>query len=249
MASNNALDIKNAGLVTYDATAGTFAGSTVTQYAVTVGGASNTVGSVGPGNAGQVLQSGGAASNPAYSTATYPATAGTSGKVLVSDGTNIVSSTPTFPNASATIRKIIVSDGTNWVASTETWATPSTSGNILTSDGTNWVSSAPASSAIPYTDQGSSTTIASNHGYFVTGNFTMTLPSSPSQGDICIVFADTTSVVTVTGNTGQVIRLGSSVTAAAGSIASTARGDCVRLVYRTSGTAWIAESAIGNWTI
>lgn len=94
MASNNSLDIKNAGIVTYDSTAGTFAGSAVDQYEVLVGGATNTVGSVGPGTAGQVLQSGGASANPAYSTATYPSTAGTSGNVLTSDGTNWVSSAP-----------------------------------------------------------------------------------------------------------------------------------------------------------
>ena len=48
---------------------------------------------------GKVLQAQGVGTVSAFSTATYPATAGTSGKVLVSDGTNIVSSTPTFPNA------------------------------------------------------------------------------------------------------------------------------------------------------
>ncbi len=63
-----------------------------TQYDVLVGGASNTVVSVGPGSSGQVLQSAGNAANPAYSTATYPATAGTSGNVLTSNGTNFTSS-------------------------------------------------------------------------------------------------------------------------------------------------------------
>lgn len=71
--------------------------------------------------------------------------AGTSGKVLVSNGTTWINSTPTFPNASATTRKIIVSDGTNWTASTETYAVPGTSGNVLTSNGTNWTSAAPIS--------------------------------------------------------------------------------------------------------
>lgn len=98
---------------------------------------------------GKILQGQGVGTTSDFSTATYPSTAGTSGKILVSDGTNIVSSTPTFPNASATSRKMIVSDGTNWVASTETWAVPGTSGNVLTSNGTNWTSAAPASSFSP----------------------------------------------------------------------------------------------------
>lgn len=65
-----------------------------TQYTVQVGSAAGALTSVGPGSAGQILQSGGAAANPAYSTATYPSTAGTSGNVLTSNGTNWVSSTP-----------------------------------------------------------------------------------------------------------------------------------------------------------
>src|SRR3990167_25509 len=89
--------------------------------------------------AGQILRSG-ASTTPSWSTATYPATAGTSGKVLISDGTNIVSSTPTFPNASATSGKFIRSDGTNWIASTPTLPTTGgTASTLLRSDGTNWV--------------------------------------------------------------------------------------------------------------
>ena len=93
--------------------------------------------------AGSFLRSGGAGVAPAWSTSTIPTSAGASGKILVSDGTNYILSTPTFPNASATSGKVIRSDGTNWVASTETHAVPGTSGNVFTSDGTNWTSAAP----------------------------------------------------------------------------------------------------------
>jgi hypothetical protein len=92
------------------------------------------------GSAGSLLRSGGSSANPSWTTPTYPNAASTSGKVIVSDGTNFVTSTPTFPNASATSNKVIKSDGTNWVASTETYAAPGTSGNRLVSDGTNWTS-------------------------------------------------------------------------------------------------------------
>lgn len=47
---------------------------------------------IGTGSTGTVLQGQGAGVSPTYSTATYPATAGTSGNVLTSDGTNFVSS-------------------------------------------------------------------------------------------------------------------------------------------------------------
>lgn len=124
-------------------------GSAVDQYDVLVGGASNAVGSVGPGTAGQVLQSGGAAANPSYSTATYPATAGTSGTVLQSNGTNIVNSTATYPATATGTGTILRANGTNWVASTATYPnTAGSSGNVLTSDGTNWVSSTPGGTAV-----------------------------------------------------------------------------------------------------
>src|SRR5216684_8182542 len=87
--------------------------------------------------AGQVLQSGGTASPPSYSTATYPTTAGTSGKILISDGTNIVSSTPTYPNASATSGKIIISDGTNFIASTATHPNTTTTGDVIYASASN----------------------------------------------------------------------------------------------------------------
>lgn len=89
----NALDITQAGLIRFDGST-TFSGVPTTIHDVLVGAASNGIISVGPGSAGQVLQSGGASADPTYSTATYPATAGTVGNVLTSDGTNLVSSAP-----------------------------------------------------------------------------------------------------------------------------------------------------------
>lgn len=49
-------------------------GQTITQYDALVGTASNLIANVGPGSAGQILQSAGNAANPAYSTSTYPTT-------------------------------------------------------------------------------------------------------------------------------------------------------------------------------
>ena len=88
----NSTNTKTTGQVSFSGTA--FSGSTLTQYSALVGGASNAITSVGPGTAGQVLQSGGASANPSYSTATYPSTAGTSGNILTSNGTNWVSQAP-----------------------------------------------------------------------------------------------------------------------------------------------------------
>ncbi len=99
----------------------------LTNHTVLVGAGTTTITKVGPGTAGQVLQSGGASADPAYSTPTYPSTSGSVGKIIRSDGTNNLYSTATYPD------------------------TAGTSGNVLTSDGTNWISSAPSGSGISNT--------------------------------------------------------------------------------------------------
>ena len=136
--------VSNPVLTTINSSTGQLGVQALTQYNLMIGGASNAVAFIAPSTAGQVLQSAGASANPTYSTATYPSTATSAGKILVADGTNWVASTPTFPNASASAGKFIRSDGTNWIASTPTMPTTAgTSGKILVSDGTNFVSSTP----------------------------------------------------------------------------------------------------------
>jgi len=65
-----------------------------TAHGVMLGNGASALGVTAAGSAGQVLRSGGGSADPTWSTATYPATAGTSGNVLTSDGTNFVSSSP-----------------------------------------------------------------------------------------------------------------------------------------------------------
>ncbi len=68
----------------------------LTNHAVLVGAGTDTITKVGPtATTGAVLQNNSGA-DPSYSTAAYPSTAGTSGNVLKSNGTNWVSSSPTF---------------------------------------------------------------------------------------------------------------------------------------------------------
>lgn len=106
------------------------------------------------------------------------------------------------------------------------------------------------SSKMEFIDQSGSFTAAINKGYFLTAISTPTLPAAPSQGDrICFV-CDTASVVTVTANAGQSIRIGNTASAVAGTAASTQRGDVLQLVYRSSGAVWIAAPApVGSWNV
>lgn len=115
--------------------------------------------------------------------------------------------------------------------------------------GTNTLTISVAGEGVVWTDEAAAFNAATNNGYFVTGVTTGTLPASPSQGDTIEFIADSTSALTIQANTGQVIRFGSAVSAAAGVAVNNARGDSVSLVYRTSGTAWIAKSIVGTWSL
>lgn len=135
----------NASIVTV-----TYGGSgraSATAYAPIVGGTTSTSAhqSVASGSAGQIFQSAGNAAVPTWSTPTYPSASGTSGKFLISDGTNNVYSTSTIPtSAGATALKHLKSDGTNYVLTSATISdSPSTAGKVLISDGTNWITSTP----------------------------------------------------------------------------------------------------------
>src|SRR6202789_1974349 len=121
--------------------------------------------------------------------------------------------------------------------------------NILGGPGvtTSTAGSTVTINSVVFTDQGSSTTVESDNGYFVTGTFNMTLPASPVQGEMVIIYADTTNTVTITANTGQVIRQGTNVTASAGSITSGAQGDSLTLRYRSTGAEWNAVGSTGGW--
>lgn len=73
--------------------------TTLTNHGVLIGQGSSSPVALGAGSAGQILQSGGASADPAYSTPTYPSASGTSGKILRSDGTNNVYSGFTIPDS------------------------------------------------------------------------------------------------------------------------------------------------------
>jgi len=108
MATNNAINV-NSGLAGQvltsngEGVAPTFqpasggGGVIVTQFDAVSGGAGNTLVSFGPGTAGQVYQSAGAGSNPAYSTATYPLTT-TANQILYSSATNTIGGLSTANN-------------------------------------------------------------------------------------------------------------------------------------------------------
>lgn len=94
-----------------------------TQYDVLVGGANNSVASVGPGTAGQVLQSAGNASNPAYSTSTYPTTNALN-TLLYASSANTMAALATATNG------VLITDGTTGIPSISSTLPTAVQGNI-----------------------------------------------------------------------------------------------------------------------
>jgi hypothetical protein len=104
--------------------------------------------------------------------------------------------------------------------------------------------------AFPWTDVSGAVSASSNNGYFVIGTCTSTLPAAPSQGDTVKYIVDHASqLLTIQASPGQFIRLGNTVTAAAGTAVSTLRGDAIELVYRSSDLTWLSLSSVGQWSL
>lgn len=100
-----------------------------------------------------------------------------------------------------------------------------------------------------WSDQSGSFSAVAANGYFITATSTATLPATPIEGDAISFIVDTTQFLTITGNTGQKIRLGTTLSGAAGTCVNNARGDSIELVYRSTGTTWFGRTSIGTWSI
>lgn len=84
--------------------------ATLTAHGVLIGEGTSNIAATASGSANQVLQSGGAAADPVWSTATFPGTATSTGTLLRADGTNWVATTSTYPNTNAISTLLYASD-------------------------------------------------------------------------------------------------------------------------------------------
>lgn len=136
---------------------------------------------------------------------------------------------------------------------------PNGSGNInIVGAGSTTVTGNPATntltilvdnSGFTWTDQSGAFAAAESMGYFITGASTATLPASPSQGDTIKFNVDTASALTIQANTGQFVRISTSLSSSAGTAVNTFQGDAITLVYRSTGTTWHADVVIGVWGV
>lgn len=88
--------------------------ATLTAHAIQVGNGTGAITQLARGSTGQVLQSQGASSDPAWTSATFPTSVGATGTILRSDGTNWSATTATYPNTS-TINQVLYSSAANTI--------------------------------------------------------------------------------------------------------------------------------------
>jgi hypothetical protein len=237
----------------------------LTNHAVLVGAGTTTITKVGPtATAGQVLQSAGAAADPAFSTATYPLTT-TVSQILYSSATNVVSGLATANRAVLTtgttgipVLTALAIDGQVIIGSTAgspAAATLTAGTGISITNASNSITIATTGAGFAWTDVTGATQALSVENGYVTdrgGGVTYTLPATASLGDEIIIIGKL-GLTTIAQNAGQSIRMSGSISTVGvgGSVAGTNVGDCITLNCTTSGasTVWIATSFVGNWTI
>lgn len=164
---------------------GPYTPATYTLDGVLYGNGTSSIGATAAGSAGQLLQSaGGAGSPPAWTTATYPATAGTAGKILRSDGTNFVDSTATYPNTVAA-GDLLLATAANTIGSLADVAV----GQLLASGGVGVVPAYTASPSITGNMTAATGFVATTAGAGITLN------SGTTSG---------TTTATLNGRSGQI---------------------------------------------
>lgn len=103
----------------------------------------------------------------------------------------------------------------------------------------------------PFSQVGASATSSLNTGEFVTAAVTRTLPASAglADGDLFIYVCTTANALVIQSVTAQKIRIGSLISAAAGTATSTAIGDSVTLRFNATDGFFYAVSVIGTWLV
>ena len=145
-----------------------------TQYAVLVGDVYNKIASLATGSSGQILQSGGASANPAFSTATYPATTA-QGDLLLSSTANTIGTLSKDTNAT----RYLSNTGTNNNAA---WAqialATGVSGTLpIANGGTNASSFTNTDGVVYFDGTGLNSTTVGTAGQVLTSNGASVAPT------------------------------------------------------------------------
>jgi hypothetical protein len=236
----------------------------LTNHAIQIGAGTATLTQLGPtATAGQVLQSAGAAADPAFSTATYPATT-TISQILYSSSANVVAGLATANRGVLTtnatgvpVITALATDGQLIIGSTAgapAAATLTQGTGITITNAGNSITISSTAAGITWVDvTGATQTLAAATGYVTDHtNVTYTLPASGVLGDT-IKIVGKLGLATVTPNANQQILIGgaSGSVGVTGTAVATNVGDCIELICITAGasTVWRADSVVGTWVL
>lgn len=120
---------------------------------------------------------------------------------------------------------------------------------VTINSSTDQLGTASSSLIFAWTDEATNFQSIAGNGYFCTAALLIGLPTSPSQGDTISFNTVTASNVIIGANSGQTIVIGSSSSTVAGQATSSAIGNSVTLVYRSTGATWRATSSVGTWVL
>lgn len=221
--------------------------ASATAYSLMAAGTTSTGAwqSIGTGVAGQLLQSGGSSALPSYTTATFPSTATSAGKILRADGTNWVASTSNFADTYSA-STLLYSNGANNVAGLATansavlvtnssgvpaWSSTMTNGQIIigSTSGTPTAAAITAGSGISVTNGAGSITIASTGA--ASGGFAFNSVSGTTQ-------------TAVAGNA-YILNNASATTVTLPASGSSTIGDTIKIKGRSS-AAFVIQANTGQ---
>lgn len=230
----------------------------ITNHAIQIGAGTATLTQLAAtATTGQILQNN-ASADPTWSTATYPSTVALNA-ILYGSALNVVSGL-------APVNRAVLASTSgglpSWKAMTDgqliigssaaqpAAATLTAGTGISITNGSNSITIATSTGGYTWSDASGAFSPLKENGYFITATATGTLPAAPANGDTIKFFVDTTQILTIQATAGKIIRFSSAVSAAAGTAVSSAQGDSVELVYRTTNTCWCAVAGFsGNWNV
>lgn len=155
--------------------------------------------------------------------------------------------TITFSVDGAVVGETITGDSGGALSPTAgNWNVLGLSGSKTSGSGSSLTVKSP-----PFSQVGSSATSSLNTGEFVTAAVTRTLPASAglADGDLFIYVCTTAGALVIQSVGAQKIRVGSTISAAAGTATSTAIGDSLTLRFNATDGFFYAVSSVGNWLV
>lgn len=260
----NILNVLGAGSLTTVASGNTVETQLtgLTNHAVLVGSGTSTITKVGPtATAGQVLQSAGAAADPAFSTATYPSTT-TVSQLLYSSSNNVVAGLATANRAVVTtnatgvpVVTALATDGQLIIGSTAgapAAATLTAGTGVSIANGSNTITISATGGGLTWSEQTSSPVSAAvNNGYVANlgSLLTFNLPGTFAVGDIIRIVGKGAGLWVIDAPAGDTIRFGNQATATGGTITATNAFDCIEIVGTVANDTWTVMSSVGNLTV